>query len=199
MANDIKFAEALVNLDHEVLGFKLAPFSIWHKFLLGFYESPIMDPGKELKPDDILKAIQVCRCRFPDIPKPLSIWSKLRILSRTRDPEVEARKFSDYIEDFLSFPEFWNKDGEDAPKSTGAPDTLTMAMAMMRIGFDETASWDMPLGKAHWYSAVYAMQKGADISFLTDEERHMQENMDDIMEDMEAARQRFMEEQKSGG
>jgi hypothetical protein len=190
VALDPKYAEAFVNVPHKVLGFKLRPFSLWHKFLLEFYENPLITGG-EAVPKDVLEAIQVCRATYPNPPKRETIWTKIRILISSWDQEEEAKRFTNYVEDYLAFPEFWDKEDEGAKSGGGAPDTLTMAVQLMELGFSEEDTWNMALGKMYWYGAATALLKGADLDFVTEEELEMQRNKDQIMADMAEAEKKM--------
>ncbi len=188
MALDEKFAEAFVNLDsHRVLGYKLQPFSIWHRFLLEFFNSPLItETASTNGVEDVLKAIQVCRVSYPNYPKKQGILSKIAILCRSWDVETQANRFMSYIEDYAAFPELWDKEDSDG-KPSSAPETLSMAVQLIELGFSEKEAWDMPIGKAFWYSSISALLKGAEIDFVTAEERQMQENKDQILKDMAEA------------
>lgn len=198
MALDPKYAEAFVNVPHKVLGFKLRPFSLWHKFLLEFYDNPLVAGEESVSAEDVLQAIQVCRVEFPDPPKRETIWTKIRLLLFSWDQEKESENFTNYIEDYLAFPEFWDKE-EEGGKTSGAPDTLTMAVQLFELGFSEADTWNMPLGKIYWYGAASAVLKGADIDFVTEEEKDMQRNKDQILADMAEAEKRMREAMTTGG
>lgn len=201
MALDEKFSEAFVNLDyHRVIGYKLKPFSLWHRFLLEFFDSPLIT-GEKPNVESILQAIQICRVSFPKYPKPQSLLSKIRLLCHAFKPEVEGEKFASYVEDYAAFPELWNKEDGEETKKSSAPETLSMAVQLMEMGFCEKDSWNMPIGKAFWYTSISALLKGADIDFVTQEEREMSENKDEILRKMreaEAEMKKQMKEQASG-
>lgn len=200
MALDEKFAEAFVNLDyHRVLSYKLKPFSLWHRFLLEFLDSPLITGGNA-DVNSILQAIQVCRSSFPKFPDKQGFLGKLRLLINTFNPEEEGTKFAKYVEDYAAFPELWNKSDEESKKSS-APETLSMAVQLIELGFTESQAWDMPIGKAFWYTSISAHLKGADIDFVTQEEREMNANKDQILADMrkaEAEMKAKMKEAKNG-
>lgn len=192
MALDPKFAEAFVNVEHKVLGFKLKPFSLWHKFLLESYGSPLTVEQEELPTaTDVLQAIQVCRTEFPNTPERETFFDKVRILVRSWDQNAESEKFTNYLNDFLAFPEFWEKESDEIQKGSSAPESLTMVITLMEVGFTEKESWDMPLGKAYWYSSAAAILKGADMEMVTVEEHEMQENKDQILADMKIAEEKM--------
>ena len=110
MALDEKFAEAFVNLEqHKVLGYKLKPFSIWHRFLLEFFNSPLIGGDEKPNISHILQAISICRVSYPNYPKKQSIFSKINLLCRSWDAEKQSQKFMNYIEDYAAFPDLWKK------------------------------------------------------------------------------------------
>jgi len=121
-------------------------------------------------------------------------------LINTFNPEEEGTKFAKYVEDYAAFPELWNKSDEESKKSS-APETLSMAVQLIELGFTESQAWDMPIGKAFWYTSISAHLKGADIDFVTQEEREMNANKDKILADMrkaEAEMKAKMKEAKNG-
>lgn len=197
---DEKFAEAWVNSKHKVFGYKLKPFSCWHKFLLGVYDSPfISQEDKDPEVEDIINAVLIFRLSYPQVPKPSRTWMKIRFFLRSWKIEQEALNLRLYFEDFLAFPEFWKKENEDTTNRGGPPDVLSTTTALLSLGIPEKNAWDMPIGKAFWYASAYAMQLGADLDFITAKERAMEANIDNIREDMEVARQKFMAEQAKNG
>ena len=106
-----------------------------------------------------------------------------------------------YIEDYAAFPELWSKESDASSKSSSAPETLSMTVQLIELGFNEEDSWNMPIGKAFWYTSISALLKGADIDFVTQEEREMQENKDKILADMaeaERVMKQKLKEQKNG-
>lgn len=202
MALDEKFAEAFVNLEqHKVLGYKLKPFSIWHRFLLEFFNSPLIGGDEKANISHILQAISICRVSYPDYPKKQSVFSKLNLLCRSWDAEKQSKNFMNYIEDYASFPDLWNGESKEGSKSSSAPETLSMTVQLIELGFSEHDSWNMAIGKAFWYTAISALLKGAEIDFVTQEEREMQANKDKILADMaeaERVMKQKIKEQKNG-
>lgn len=194
-----KFAEAWVNSKHKAFGYKLKPFSCWHKFLLGVYESPLLGDGEDDPTiEDVVTAVQIFRLSYPQTPSPNKIWVRLHFYLRSWKVAKEAMAVRAYFDDYLSFPEFWTKkessEGDSVKGRGSPPDVLSTTTALLMLGFSEKEAWDMPIGKAFWYSSVYAIQLGADLDFVTLEEQEMQENIDTIKEDMEEAREKFMKE-----
>ena len=200
-----KFAEAWVNSEHKVFGYKLKPFSLWHKFLLQVYENPLIEgseKSRDITIEDMISAIYIFRLKYPQTPNPNKLWTRIRFTFRSFKPEKEVESLKNFFSDFLSFPEFWekkeneNKASDPVKGSKGPPDVLSTASSCMSLGFKEKEAWDMPIGKAYWYASMKAIHLGADLDFVTADEVEMQENIDDIKADMEKARNEFL---KSGG
>ena len=198
-----KFAEAWINSEHKVFGYKLKPFSLWHKFLLQVYENPLIEgssKSRDITINDMVSAVQIFRLSYPQTPSPNKTWIKIRFFLRSWDVQKEVVGLRDFFNDFLSFPEFWEKQKdktEDIVKGGGGPpDVLSTASSCMSFGFKEKEAWDMPIGKAYWYSSMKAVHLGADLDFVTATEEEMQENIEDIKADMDKAREEFL---RNGG
>ena len=185
MAFDETFAEAWLNCRHKVFGFRLKPLSIWHKFLIRASEISIFDEDGEVTVGDVYRACFVCCLEYPKTPKRGNRWlHTIRLFLHNKAKETEA--FSGYIGDFVTSPEFWDKSGSEKSSKGSAPEELSTVVALMMMGFSEKEAWNMPLGKASWYTTAYASWKGADLDFVTAKEKEMQKNWEKIKAEMEA-------------
>lgn len=177
MAVDSLFAEAWLSTNHVIYGLKLKPFSYWHRFLLQVGLSPILEEESDnpapLTRSDLYKFCKVCTLSYPNTLK-LGLIDKVRLLLKGR---AKPSSLQDYIEDHNAFPEFWENSSDD--KASGgkslneAPDPLPSIVSLMALGYKENEAWDMPIGKGAWILATYAKQQGAELSFLSQEERDM--------------------------
>jgi len=175
VAVDTSFAEAWLSENHVIYGLKLKPFSYWHRFLLQVGDSSILeeDSDKAISREDIYKFCKVCTLSYPNIFK-ITWVDKIRLLVRGRTNPLALQS---YIEDHNQFPEFWENNSDD--KASGgkslndAPDPLPSIVSLMSLGYKESEAWDMPIGKGAWILATYAKQQGAELSFLSQEERDM--------------------------
>lgn len=201
MALDENFAEAWLNCRHKVFGWTLKPLSLWHKLLIRASGLSLFDGDEDVTYADIYRVAYACRLTYPQTPKPqgrVSRWyHSVRLF--LCDANKEASAFSDYINDYVTAPEFWSK--EEASQGRvkgGAPEELSVVVGLMLQGFSEKEAWDMPLGKASWYSSAYAAWKGADLDFVTVKEREMQEQWKAMQEEMDAGAENFVQPESSG-
>ena len=163
---------------HVVLGVRLRPFSLWHRLLLLAVDSPFLKKG-EVRLFDLRVAVGICRLRFGQSkvrhPRP-----GLSLLRRGLQGEVEA--FLRYAGDYLSRPEYDVVAPEDkgVPRPRrGAPPEI-MQIAADVIGWThwpEAVVWELPIGRAHWYAMMGQRAGGADVDYLTEEEREFQAEM----------------------
>lgn len=176
MAVDASFAEAWLSGNHVIYGLRLKPFSYWHRFLLQVGLSPVLDETENPPPltrSDLYKFCKVCTLSYPNTLK-ISWIDKVRLRFRG---VAKPSAIQEYIEDHNSFPEFWEDNSDD--KASGgkslndAPEPLPSVVALMALGYKENEAWDMPIGKGAWTLAAYAKQQGAELSFLSQEERDM--------------------------
>jgi hypothetical protein len=169
---DESFAEAWVNSTHRVLGLKLRPFSLWHRFQLEILDSPVLN-GKPIEPIALERAVQACRLRYPQLVDPnLRLWS-MRWRLAGRDFSREIQKFGAYMSDYFSIPKF-----VPPLKKKHVPDTINhpppenmsiFSAVSTMTGWDEAKIWNMPIGQAYWYAAGHWYQSGQELDFLTPE------------------------------
>ncbi len=179
------FLGAWVLDTHRVLGRRLQPYSLWHRFALEAIGSPFTVPDGRPLLGDLDVAVKVCRSRYPATDaasffrvikihrpgKPLPILAKLRFayLLRRFDGPTEGTRFVAYVRDHLSPPKFWEQTGEGTQESSGAPpEVLSTAARLVAGGFTEERAWNMPIGKAYWYAATIARMNGVKVDFVSE-------------------------------
>ena len=195
MAVDDKFAEAWLNADHRIFGLKLKPFSGWHRFVLSSINSPLIQEESEVNAAAVYAACLICSQDYPNADVKLGITVYLRMVLYRKKPEKVMHKFVTYINDYASYPEFWDKEEKKSSKTNGTPpEPLATITSLMGLGFTEKESWDMPCGKASWYSAAYAQNQGADIDFITQDEKEMQEEWKDIEKNLGEKEEEFLKD-----
>lgn len=207
MAVDPLFAEAWLSGNHVIYGLKLKPFSYWHRFLLQVGLSPVLDESDDPPPltkSDLYKFCKVCTLSYPNTLK-ISWVDKVRLILRSN---ASPTSLQDYIEDHNAFPEFWESNSDD--KASGgkslndAPEPLPSVVALMALGYKENEAWDTPIGKGAWMLATYAKQQGAELSFLSQEERDMfellkkGESKEELAEDEKKFAEKLMKQQATG-
>ena len=190
MAVEEKFAEAWLNTSHKVLGVKLRPFSLWHRFLLDQLDTKILSGGDYISIMDLYTGCLICRNVYPNVKIKVPIWKYFTLKRKTKKITSEFEAFSTYITDFAGFPEFWEKEDSESNKGP-APDPLGTVVSLMNMGFTENQAWDMPVGKASWYSATSSQIQGADIDFLTAKEKEMQAQWKEMQADLDAEAEEF--------
>lgn len=187
-----------------ILGARLRPMSLWHRFVLNALSSPFVCNGVvQLK--DFRVALAVFKLGYGDsfTRKPLlqpflihcralagALWWRFirrkpqptptymqRVLEKLRD------QLADYAEDYLQEPEFGiiprpTQPNADPQTPRGrAPAELEHVWILMRAGFSERRAWEMPIGIANWYRAMAIRDSGADLSFVDEEEKRWQEQL----------------------
>ncbi|NDD54503.1 hypothetical protein EBZ39_11620 [bacterium] len=174
MALDLKFAESVLNLNHRVLGKRLKPFSLWHALLLEAIGSPIWLGKGTLTLPDLHAAVAICSNEWPVFNLRAGFFTVLRnsCISPSR-LQIEGKKLVAYFNDYNAVPMLWTeekKDSKDRPKCP-LPLSLDLVAWLVRHGFGEARSWNMPIGLAHWYYIACARQRGGEIDLVSPEEQ----------------------------
>jgi hypothetical protein len=170
VALDEAFAEAWLNNSHKILGFRLKPFSLWHRFLLSITGSRVME-SDDINIYDIIGFCRICTNQYPRVRYKVRKLDQFLLLFHRQKSQVPA-ELEAYIKDYCAFPEFWEKK-QEGKSGGGAPEPLGSVVALMQMGFSNNEAWDMPVGMAQYYTATYMQQQGGDIDFITPEEKEM--------------------------
>ena len=99
---------------------------------------------------------------------------------------VNVEKFTAYIQDYVTQPEFWESKDSQGSSTSGPPEELSSVVALMQMGMSEKQAWDCPCGMASWYAAAHASWNGANLDFKTEQDRNIMENWDKLMAEHEA-------------
>lgn len=168
---DERFAESWINSTHRVLGRKLRPFSLWHRFQLEILDSPILS-GKKIEHLDLERACRCCQLQYPNpITAGINGWS-LRWRLAGRDFALEVQKFGTYLEDYFAPPKFLPsiRKVHQPEVIHPPPEAIRILSAVIDLTkWPENKIWDMPIGQAYWYAAGQWYQDGAELDFLTPE------------------------------
>jgi hypothetical protein len=180
------FSQSWFNRPHRVAGAWLRPFCLWHHAYLHFVNSPLAPgivrprrPDDETQPPplpgwpDIELAVRICQLRYEEVlPVKQPSFLKLRmfvVMSRTTE-EKERAAFYDYIADYFAPPRF-NEWTSHSRSRGGPPDPLAVASACIMLfgGGREVEKWvwEMPIGKAYWYSSTLHYNRGAPLDYIT--------------------------------
>lgn len=187
--------------EHRILGVRLRKFCLWHRLLLRAAESPFV-LTKPVSLFDLRTAVGICRLRFgqskvkrPRIaPALLLAGAALRGLftRRANDPEAgnplqqalhgATSDFLSYCGDYLQDPDYAiipSDIGRSKPRTPRGrpPQELEHAADLIHFGFSEQRAWEMPLGLANFYRVMAFKQSGADVDFITPEEKAFQANL----------------------
>jgi hypothetical protein len=111
---DERFAESFLHASrHSVFGFKLKPFSYWHRLQLEWIDSKVLIGGATLW--DIYLAAKICSSEYPHAAqlKELSSWKALWWHFRTfrKNATDELYRFYSYVADYNAPPKLWGGSG----------------------------------------------------------------------------------------
>jgi hypothetical protein len=128
--------------------------------------------------DDLVSAIRICSTNsWQEATEEPSFFLKLKFNKLLLDADalrVAFEQFQLYISESVSCPKTWTKDSESNKKVNNGdenmPSSLSIVVLLMtKFGFSEKEAWDLPFGRAIWYSTAFSSQEGADIKIITTE------------------------------
>lgn len=192
------------NVEHRILGRRLYPFSLWHRFLLTTIQSPFLKGG-ELSFFDIREAIGICSLKWPEckVRRPWVIpvlwifffgyrkkaWHKFMLKLRDRLMEY----FGDYIsrpEYNFHFTEAHYGGPSVAPPPRLGPIPAEFLLLADVIGFlhcSVAEAWNTPIGQAYWWQMAFYKNQGVNINFLDEGDREFQAKMREAQEKKHAS------------
>lgn len=153
----------------KLLGRVLYPWCLKYRVRLHAFDSPLVTPGKDVSPADLLFACQVCA------EEPLGevgIIDRLRLNRLNENPakfEMLLQAFAGYIM-VDNWPKFWEQDGRKSGGTSRLPWPLAIVSNLVANGIDEKRAWEMPECQAIWLNAAFAMRKGVDVAIMSPEE-----------------------------
>jgi hypothetical protein len=182
MALDSSFAAAYIDngKHYRLLGRRLRPFSLWHVLLLQALDSPFIKGGS-ISLFDLKTAIGICSLRYRNskIKRP---WFPFKVGVGALRQEVA--RFVEYVEDYLSKPEYtvipWDtKHTGPAPVPVTPPPHIIATAFNVAHGARITIgeAWDLPIGESYICESMYLRAQGAQLDFLSDEERKFQQEL----------------------
>lgn len=184
---------------HRVLGRELQPFTLAHRELLRLTDHPFSKPGAAVNLPQLDLAVSLCAQpgrlagaflrRKPRWWR--SWWTALRLAFWARHWEREMEAFQRYHDCCCNVPDVMLP----VAPARAVPDLPAMLCALSEAGYDEEkVVFEWPVGKAEWTHLVLA-SRTADVRFMTDEDRRVQ---DEILRQRERAeaRQRQLEEEE---
>lgn len=153
----------------KLLGRVLYPWCLKYRVRLHAFDSPLVTPGKDVSPADLLFACQVCA------EEPLGevgIIDRLRLNRLNDNPakfEILLQAFAGYIM-VDNWPKFWEQDGRKSGGNSRLPWPLAIVSNLVANGIEEKRAWEMPECQAIWLNAAFAMRKGVDVAIMSPEE-----------------------------
>lgn len=176
---DDRFLHGLIGSPTKVCHYRLKAFTSWHLLLLSAVKSPIIETDKDCTIDDLLVCLKVIQSQWPEVPelKPTlrDKWWAFR-MKHGMVARYEFDKFSEWLKVQLSFPEFWEKEGDDTSVDTSNMPTLLSLIAgiICNSTISLQQAWNMRLAEARWYQAAIAQNNGAEFK-IVDESQPMPE------------------------
>lgn len=171
MADQRYLAAFLTPASTLVCGRSLKPFCLKHRLFLEGIESPFLREEAEITAPDIILALKVCADDPIDKPTWADIWLGVRF-SLSKDYQKRAAlAVIRHITTQVNFPKFWERTDRKTYGTGSVPWQLTLIANLLKNGVTYSEAMTMPEAKAVWLSAVFSIQTGAKIEFLsTDDE-----------------------------
>lgn len=201
------FEESFIHTDdHKVMGYRLLPFSLYHQFILEAIGSPVVSGDQPLTVIDLEIVCRICSSgymQYKQAARKVGFFRKLAFAAKvaTTDFHEEVKKFDRYFGDYVAMPETFaqehaSKNGKVYQKF---PAPLSIVALLMSKGFEggnREKIWMTPLGEAHWFSAAFLRQEGAELKLITEHDREYIEGFKRMR--AEAALKAQKDEQKDG-
>lgn len=171
---DDRFHHAFLPPAVRVCGRELRSFTVWHDLILGAIRSPLVTPGMDLRPGDLLVAVRSVRSRYGKPvrfrPSLRDIWWKWRMLRRPALFHREAGKFLAWMKLQASPPQFYKTGGSFSSATIDrGPQCLAIVCSLMERGhMGRAEAWNTNIGEARWMDAQLAQLRGVELHFLDD-------------------------------
>ncbi len=173
----------------QILGVRLRPLSLGHLILLHRYESAFVTGGLP-SPADLVMSVLICSRTYEDA---LDLIESGQFKRETKKLEkalrlcgdVKARSswFCDYLEEGLSGPRLWTKEG--GGQNLGAPPEQVVKVALMsKLGLSETEVLNRPFSLSLWDIATLAEMNGT-LKIYSQRDADMQEQVRELEKAME--------------
>ena len=189
MRNRDRFCEAFAHVGHVVMGRRMEPFSLRHRFWLEAMESPLVTGGVA-NLIDLELASRVCAVKFEnlnrDVPGMLmrgpSWWAKLRFLLWVCRGvvQVEYEKLQAYFLDYGCPPATHGSmpQSDNGKRYESMPGMLGLVTALVRGShWDPETVWALAPGAAEWYLVGIFAHRGVDMRLKTEHDEEFEEGM----------------------
>lgn len=169
---DQRFLSAfLVPASTTVCGRKLKPFCLKHRLFLEGIESPFLKEDVEITGQDIILALKLCADDPIGDPTWSDIWLGVKLNLSKDFKKRAALAIVRHISTQIHFPKFWERTDRKTYGASNVPWQLTILANLLKNGVSYGEAMTMPEAKAVWISAVFSIQAGAKLEFLsTDDE-----------------------------
>jgi len=155
----------------KLLGRFVSPFCLLHRVQLEAAESPFVQPGKEVRPIDLLVAVKICSGERLDKMTWKDSWHIAKMTGNRDYFAEQIDRFSEFVL-VHAWPKFWEKKAK-ASESSGIPWPLTVVASLISNGIPEERAWMMPECQAIWLNSAFAISKGAELKVLTTEDEDL--------------------------
>jgi hypothetical protein len=190
MTNAERFCEAFAHVSHEIMGRRLQPFSLRHRFWLEAMGSPLV-MGGAVTAVDLEMVSRVCAIPFSKLNEKVPAmllrgpgWmAKLGFLWRLWRcaPGREYAAFQDYFLDHGCPPATHGcggSSGENGKRYEAMPGILALVTAISRgSGWDPETIWALSPGAAEWYLAGIFTHRGVDMRLKSSHDEEFEEGM----------------------
>jgi hypothetical protein len=163
---DENFVEAFAHREHRVLGFRLRPYSFWHRMQLEYSGSPFATGGSVTRAH-LENAVAICRTQFGSFARPLPFrWARRPFWNIQR----EVEKFTAYVKDYTTTPRI-EADTSSGMVECREPDVdqilVEVAAYRRNTGCPRGEPWNLPMAEVYWMNACFARSEGAKFEILT--------------------------------
>lgn len=160
-----------------VCGRKLKPFCLKHRLFLEGVESPFVQDGLEITPQDLVLALKICSEESIGDPTWRDIWLGIR-LQQSRDYfKRAASALVRHIDTQANFPKFYERSDRKTFGAAQVPWQLSIVANLVSNGIGYAEALTMPEAKAVWLSAVFSINAGAKIEILTTDDEALIDEM----------------------
>ncbi len=151
----------------EVLGYRLAPFSLRDRVRLHAINSPFVEGGP-FTPAAVVAALKTCAGQSL---KEITMKDKALLIRMEREPDFMGGIINVFCERMYvaHWPKFWESNKTEQ-RTSGMPWVLTMVSNLIANGVPEERAWTMPECQAIWLSTSFSGLKGVEVNLLTTED-----------------------------
>jgi hypothetical protein len=151
----------------EVLGYRLAPFSLRDRVKLHAIESPFVE-GALFTPAAVVAALKTCAGQSLE---EITMKDKALLIRMESEPEFMNTTIKVFRERMYvaHWPKFWESNKTDQ-RTSGMPWIMTILANLITNGVSEERAWTMPECQAIWLSTSFSGLKGVEVNLLTTED-----------------------------